>query len=323
MTAPELILHIGRHKSGTSSLQHFLGAARDHLSGQGVLYPQAGCPNRIAHHAIAAQCHSGQSDGADLAAAVRRELEPHHARILLSSEAFQNLPDLTRLRDFADALDVGRIRVLCYLREHLDYAVSGYRQMIQNQPRFVPFRKFVRGLGDMAPFVARWRALGDLELCWYDRSRLKDGDIIADACTRLEIAPGEIPQGDMNPSIGGNLLVYKLAANKLGLPAPDYGALRDLAAAHAPFRSAFHIADEDAARLRAHSRYNASLVRLMGPLPGLKSWATCPELPQRDRLQADLARIGPDTPPRLAAAMTRAGPWLSLAPRIPGGAQQP
>ena len=254
MSAPELILHIGRHKSGTSSLQHFLGGARDHLSGQGVLYPHAGCPNRIAHHAIAAQCHSGQSDGAglaDIAAAIRGELEPHHTRILLSSEAFQNLTDLTRLRDFADALDVGRIRVLCYLREHLDYAVSGYRQMIQNQPRFVPFRKFVQGLGDLAPFAARWRGFGDLELCWYDRSRLKDGDIIADVCARLDIAPGAVPQGDMNPSIGGNLLVYKLAANKLEMPALDYAALRDLAGTHAAFRRAFYIADEDAARLRA------------------------------------------------------------------------
>lgn len=321
MSAPELILHIGRHKSGTSSLQHFLGGARDHLSGQGVLYPRAGCPNRIAHHAIAAQCHSGQSDGAglaDIAAAIRGELEPHHTRILLSSEAFQNLTDLTRLRDFADALDVGRIRVLCYLREHLDYAVSGYRQMIQNQPRFVPFRKFVQGLGDLAPFAARWRALGDLELCWYDRSRLKDGDIIADVCARLDIAPGAIPQGDMNPSIGGNLLVYKLAANKLELPALDYAALRDLAGTHAAFRRAFYIADEDAARLRARSAYNASLVRLLGPLPALKFWAGNPVLPEMDRLQADLERIGAAAgqalPPRLARVMARAAPWLSLAP---------
>lgn len=322
MTAPQLILHIGRHKSGTSSLQSYLTGARAHLDRQGVLYPRAGCGTGLAHHDIAVQCHPVQSDGAALngiAKAIRAELEPHHDRILLSSEAFQNLPDLTRLQGFARALGAGDIRVLCYVREHLDYAMSGYRQMVQNQPRFVPFHKYLRGLGDMAPFVARWRDLGDLTLGWYDRSVLKDADIIADVCARLDIDPGEIPQGDKNPSIGGNLLAYKLAVNKLELPGhppPAYRILRDLALEHAPFRAGFHIADADAARLRAQSVYNASLAAILGPPPRIRSWADSPVLPQADTLEQDMQRIcaaaTPGVPPprRLIKVIPRAGRWL-------------
>lgn len=331
MTASQLILHIGRHKSGTSSLQHFLSGSRALLSGQGILYPHAGSSNRIAHHTLATKCHPKQSDGAGLAGiatAIRAELEPHHTRILLSSEAFQNLPDLGRVQDFARALGVRDIRVLCYVREHLDYAVSGFRQMVQNQTRFVPFRKFAARLGDMAPFVDRWRNIGALELSWYDRGLLKDGDIIADVCARLEIDPGVISQGDMNPSIGGNLLVYKMIANKLALPdhpPPSYQDLRDLAVAHAPFRRAFYIADEDAARLRSGSAYNTSLSALLGPPPQMKSWADSPQLPQLDTLEQDLERIfevtaaGTRPPRKLVNVMSRAAPWFSLAPvsRLP------
>lgn len=320
---PTLILHIGRHKSGTSSLQHFLGANRDWLDRQGVLYPRAGCSNRIAHHRLAGQCNPEASDGAELAsilAAMKAEIAPHHDRILLSSEAFQNVRKVSRLRQFITALGVGEVRVICYVREHLDYAISGFRQMVQNQDRFQTFANRAAGLGDMTPFIARWSGIGDLSLRWYDRPLLKNGDIIADVCGQLGLEPGEVSLGDMNPSIGGNLLVYKLAVNRLNLPRPGYGALSELARQHAPFRSPFRVPDADAAALRATSRYNASLFARLGEIR-LKSWDGYPELPVIDTLEADLDRILPAAPagPRapLARQMRQAGAWFRC--KVPVG----
>lgn len=318
MAIRQIILHIGRHKSGTSSLQHYMGANRDQLSAQGILYPHAGSDNRIAHHALARACNARQSDGSDLAPiadGIHAELEPHHDRILLSSEAFQNIRNLDRMADLIARFGSPEVQVICYVREHLDYAISGFRQMIQNQPRFTPFDRYVQGLNAMGPFVRRWSDLGALALKWYNRADLKDGDVIADFCDQAGITHAEIPKGDMNPSIGGNLLVYKLAANHLEMGALSYKDLRSLASEHARFRAPFHISDAAAARLRADSAYNRSLIRHLGEVE-LKSWARHAPLPETGSIESDLALILPDagaeTRIRLAQTMAQAAPWFTL-----------
>jgi len=236
--ARTLILHIGRHKSGTSSLQHFLAGNRDWLSQKGILYPHAGCNNRIAHHELALQCNSRLSDGSGIdgiLAGLKAELAPHHERILLSSEAFQNLTDLSRLKDACSAMGLGsglslsHIQIVCYVREHLDYAMSGFRQLVQSQTVFVTFDQYAHRFGDMAPFLHRWQNFGNLSVAWFDRNTLKNGDVVADFCERISINPTDIPSSNKNPSIGGNLLVYKLAANRLKIPALDYATMRGLA----------------------------------------------------------------------------------------------
>ena len=161
-----------------------------------------------------------------------------------------------------------------------------------------------------------------MTLKWYDRDKLKDGDVIADFCELAGIEPGEIPQGDRNPSIGGNLLIYKLATNRLDMDAGGYDLLRTLASDHAPFRSAFHVSDAAAEDLRADSAYNARLFGLLGKT-ALKSWAGSPALPDMDTLESDLKTIikalpaarRPNAKARAAlmAEMEGAEDWLRLA----------
>lgn len=53
---PRLLLHIGTHKTGTTSIQRFCVANRDTLRANGVWYPPAdvgGFPSHYAHHRIA------------------------------------------------------------------------------------------------------------------------------------------------------------------------------------------------------------------------------------------------------------------------------
>ena len=46
----KVVLHIGRHKTGTTSIQKFLHANSDELKSYGLYYPKNTYPNKFAHH---------------------------------------------------------------------------------------------------------------------------------------------------------------------------------------------------------------------------------------------------------------------------------
>lgn len=318
MTLRQIVFHIGRHKSGTSSLQLYLMAQRRALSSRGILYPQPAQPGQIAHHALAQAVNPLESDGSaleGLVQAISAELQPHHHSLLLSSEAFQNVTEMERLTAFVARLGAPEVRIIAYVREHLDYAVSAFRQLVQNQPVFETFGDFATGFTKARHFILRWQDLGDLTLKWYDRTELRQGDIIADFCHWLDLPVGEVPRGDRNPSIGGNLLVYKLAANWMKEPALHYDRMRELALEHRPFRTGFHISDEAAARLRENSAYNESFADILGE-PPLRSFADLPPLPDDRLIRADLERMLPDAAPDLRAdladVMEDSAAWFTL-----------
>ena len=313
----QLVMHIGRHKSGTSSLQHWLSRNRDQLADQGICYPFAGGSNVIAHHLLADALNPVRDTDHDLdditakIAAERKDMDT----LLLSSEAFQNITDMSRVQHFVSALGVTHVRVICYVREHMDYAVSAYRQMIHAQPRFLTFRDFIARFQSMDTFVARWRAIGDLDLSWYDRSLLRDGDIVCDFCHRVGIHAQDFGIADKNPSIGGNLLSYKLAANHLKREAGSYKELSALATAHGQFRQGFRISPSSAARIRSDSTYNASLFDQIGPV-AMKQWDNMPSTPNLDTIDADVSLIEEALNGRLAQdhvdAMRASAEWFSL-----------
>ena len=61
MVKPDLILHIGMPKTGTTTIQHFLRINYDILLQGGVLYPQSGRTYE-AHHQFAAAFHDFKID---------------------------------------------------------------------------------------------------------------------------------------------------------------------------------------------------------------------------------------------------------------------
>lgn len=318
MPLRQIILHIGRHKSGTSSLQHCLAGNRDVLDAQGVLYPRSGTNNRIAHHQLAQAVNPRRSAPQELeqiANAIKAELKPHHDRLLLSSEAFQNVLDLSRVGNFVRAFGPAEVHVVVYMREHLDYAVSSFRQMVQNQPKFSTFADHAHGFRDMGAFLDRWALIGTLTAKWFDRKAFRGGDVISDFCAETGITVDSVPGRDMNPSLGGNLLAYKLAANKLALPSLSYNQLRSLAEAHEPFRAAFYISDSDAARLRANHNYNTTLFARLGET-AQKSFATHKPLPDLATLEEDLDRIAETAPldTRLRDEIAASSDWFRALP---------
>ena len=312
-----IILHIGRHKSGTSSLQNWLATQRPVLHEQGILYPHSGSNNRIAHHALAVELSPRQSEGkllGELIDGIKEEYDGEHT-LLLSSEGLQNIQNLCRVKDFIQAFSPREVLIICYMREHLDYAISAYRQMIHNQRRFVEFTPFCQSFSSMKPFFKRWRDLGTLDVSWYGRDRLLKGDIIYDFCNRTNIAPTDVLNIDRNPSIGGNLLAFKMICNNLDVFGGNYKHLSDLAANHKPFSEGFHIRDAAASSVRAASNYNVSLFEELGEIQ-LKSWSTAPVIPNLKTLEEDLDKIqghlGVPITSSILDKLQVAGSWFAL-----------
>lgn len=290
MSTERIILHIGRHKTGTTAIQHALAELAPTLAAEGVLYPRTGRGKGPAHHPLFHACATEHSELPRLAQDLANEARSYQT-LILSSEGFQNLTDLRGLRQLLAPFDNAEIQIICYLREHLDYAISAYRQMVQNRDVFMTFAQRAKRMPDMDVFLDRWRGVGALTLRWFDRDIFEKGDVVRDFFGLCDLPPLKLTEGrDVNPSLGGNLLFFKLAANRLGHSFASYSELRDLIWNHPPFQSAFHVSDPAAADLRARSTYNDVLIRELGPVR-FKSWQTAGSLPNRTQMDADLALV--------------------------------
>lgn len=90
---PRMFLHIGTHKTGTTSIQRFCGANRDALRRRGLWYPPADVgnfPSHYAHHRIAhaiagREPAADAADAADFFERVRKRAKNDEA-ILISAE---------------------------------------------------------------------------------------------------------------------------------------------------------------------------------------------------------------------------------------------
>ncbi|MHA6288838.1 hypothetical protein [Maricaulis sp. CAU 1757] len=289
----KLVLHIGRHKSGTSSIQKFLAKHADQLSEQGVLYPFTGREaNGVGHHELWWAVRRAQTDTTALAAMVEQlEAEASgHDLVIISSEGFQNLTQPHVLKNIFGRFD---IRVVCYLREFVAYMASGYAQYVHRNNYYVDFESFVRNPAYNAPkFIDKWHSSGlPVEFALFDRSALKGGDVIEDFIARLglKITSGGDP--DANPSISRNLLYFKILSNMAGVDGRrHYNAYRNLAREHAQFRGAIRISEDVQGRLRERAD-NAAIELAVGQPLRFKDYTAEPVWPDFETWDADLALI--------------------------------
>ena len=273
-----IILHIGRHKSGTSAIQRFLGENRAAFAEAGIVIPTLGGfdnpeadeADKVAHHLIAMDF--GQSKKAlpsqqkEWVSAVAQAAEGYDT-LVLSSEAFQNASDFTGLR----ALCNGRyVEVVCYLREYLDYALSAYAQEVKKSGITSNFFEFERGFDpQLARFMTRWEHFAN-RCHWrlYDRAQLVGGDVVQDflEVARLPDPGGPRPEQE-NPRLGGSLLGFKLMANAAGLHSLKLAqTLEPMARTRPEFRAPLPIGPERQSELRAAREYNRVLQDHFGDL---------------------------------------------------------
>ena len=230
----KVILHIGRHKSGTSSLQNFLVRNRLLLEQYDYLYPHVGISS-VAHHQIAnafsqknvIELGATSILESELITAFRAELATTTATsIIVSSEKFTACNPRLMKELFAGY----EVEVVMYLRDQLSYLASAYAQIVHADTITESienyYETFLTRNIDYWKFIERWEAVfgNNVKVALFDREALHEGDIVKDFLwrfTSVDLANQSLQAlvKDHNPSLGGSLLIYKLYLNRY-LPHP-------------------------------------------------------------------------------------------------------
>ncbi|MCU7959395.1 MAG: hypothetical protein KZQ58_05225 [gamma proteobacterium symbiont of Bathyaustriella thionipta] len=131
-----LILHIGNHKAGSSTIQTGLLEKQEELLNFSVLYPKTALVI-CAHHNLAFAL-KGQAVGfrsrqqpkslSDYKLQVAEEAKKHNVRtVVMSSEEFMkfNEQDITVFSDFCSLFD--SVKIIAYFRDHVNSIESSYK----------------------------------------------------------------------------------------------------------------------------------------------------------------------------------------------------
>lgn len=143
-----LVLHVGTHKTATTSVQDTLAANRALLAARGVAFPQVG-PS-AGQHALVTRWIPLPERYCDPRPALElwQGLAAAHAggtgTLLLSSEEFSRATPAVDMRELA-ALTAGfsRRTIVCTLRGQLAYLQSIYLQVVRDAP-VAAFQEFLR-----------------------------------------------------------------------------------------------------------------------------------------------------------------------------------
>jgi hypothetical protein len=218
----EIIIHIGTHKTGTTTIQDTLFQNRRLLRQHGVVYPRIG---RVApHHNLVTRWIElpgqflARRSALENWASLARGYAGGADTVLVSSEEFSRLrPTAVDFRELAGLVaGFGRARIACTLRNQLGYIQSIYVQVTKTQ-RFIDFDAFVdhclrsryaTGLAlDYSVLMAsvlRGFAREEVTLIPYEQAATRGG-LVAHFCRSLglpvageELVP--LPAGDSNVS---------------------------------------------------------------------------------------------------------------------------
>lgn len=254
------VVHIGRHKTGTSSLQRALNCQGDQLAESGYRYANAGRDpdgigrnTMIAHHRLAGELRSGELSF--VAEQLKAEISEHEEITVVSSEALQNIAPEQLARLFAPEETL----IVVYLREQVSYLLSAYAQRVQANAYCAPSEEYIEthlkqlnyvpGLDALAGTFGSDRVIARA----YDPTYLTGGNTVSDFYTILGVAI-EPPPGDGNPSINANTVFVKRLMNVCGIAEPDglYNKLPELTAVLGGPR---HVAIGSARQAEIRARY--------------------------------------------------------------------
>lgn len=324
---PDLILHIGHFKTGTTALQVFLSRNRDVLAHQGLVYCDLLARNGK-HSALAYAIlrdagvrtllhgFDHPDDAPTLWAGVfsaARAL-PDGQALLVSSEEFMRIGGfpaaIKRLRTvFAAAPDV-RVRVIAYLRRPQSHLQSWHNQLVKLGLTDRGFDAAVREVIEpvhydyalaLAPWIDLFGAEAVILRGFTDDLRHGDelyADFLGALGHRLPLT-AEVPRSDPNPRIDPRLLDLHRALNASGLPRRV--VLRVAS------QMAKALADADAAQAVSDAAPGFDAIRAR-TLAGLHALAELPGAGfDAGALAADLPRPGDPGDPALAALATILG----------------
>ncbi|MCD6003893.1 hypothetical protein K7H08_03465 [Halomonas sp. IOP_6] len=132
---PEVVLHVGMNKTGTTALQSYLQHISGQLAKHGILYPNAG---RIgaAHYSLSASlgfCNPGVPSEwlcspSKLLKSLESEITSDTRQVIISSEDFLLNKSFNKLNTFFESYP---LKVIVYLRRHDHWWLSAYAQAVK------------------------------------------------------------------------------------------------------------------------------------------------------------------------------------------------
>lgn len=237
MSTPQVIVHIGTPKTGTTSIQAALFAAQAQLLAQtGTLIPsQERAPGDNRHLSVAHAVEQGRKAADAEFAALLAEFEASGAkRMLITDEGLSSKPRCAaffqRFRDAGFA-----VQVICYLRRWDYYVESLYSQVFKLsglKGGVPPINAFWRDARvqkrcDYVAMLQPWTEVATrLDLIDFQRAAAQGGLLDSFAATAGLTAAGDLPQLERNVSY--DIRAMQLLATLAGGSSP--GEIKKLAA---------------------------------------------------------------------------------------------
>ena len=211
--ARTLYLHIGSHKTGTTSIQHFLAGQTEELARRGYAYPVSA--NGLNLGGVIGGLSEGE-DEMDEGGITRRTrqaisliCEGDAQVVIASSEGFSYMNDPAEIKALGRRLrrSFARIKIITYLRRQDQFAVSHHQEGANPQvkratklhghrptalPETSPLQQKYLDYGTR---IGMWGdAFGDKDVIVrvYDRALLKNGDSVADFLELVGLGDMEI-----------------------------------------------------------------------------------------------------------------------------------
>ena len=179
-----LILHIGRHKCGSTSIQYFLSRNAERLAELGVSYPKVG---RVlhAHHGLSSALVADREE--ELLEVLGLERADPERKFVLSSEGLELLKP-RQINALKARVGDTRVRIVVYVRDLSGLVPSRYSERTKKGANTLDFDRFFDKHGqfrrlDNSLRVELWaRAFGweNLRIRSLDSRSLTGGNLIAD-----------------------------------------------------------------------------------------------------------------------------------------------
>lgn len=210
----KLLIHIGTHKTATTSIQGFLQSQRDRLARSGIYIPTSGTLHELSgHHNIAWRLRNDERmDPAqkDCVEALFREIAGiDYGTVVLSSEDFEYMAQYPEeLRRFdSDLRGLGfDTDYVVFFRNRDDYAVSLYNASVRwgLTASFAEFRADIERNGffrmrgdwyynlDYPRFLAEWKGILGKDLIAFSYDEAAQGEGVVPTFMRCIGAPADL-----------------------------------------------------------------------------------------------------------------------------------
>ncbi len=219
-----VILHIGRHKTGTTTLQNVFFSNISYLKTHGIHYPNI-FQREGAHHLLSENFFGpnfrklSSNENQTLIMKTREMILNNTSKdeiILFSSEGFQNCNPRFIKEVFSD--EYFDVTIVCYFREQAEYALSSYLQEVHATLKTIKLDNFLETFKpNYYTFMNEWnRYFNNFSLHIFDRTKLQNQDIVDDFFINVLKIPKPITdKKNANPSLSKKMLAFKLKYNEL------------------------------------------------------------------------------------------------------------